>query len=160
MSFKGHSWSLIYEGSLKGYFLCKVKPFLTTVFQLLWSLCMQSLKLFIDLMQFGESLAFVNVYMYLIKFTLVRKKIVDSWSICYNNSASPDCSSVSPIMIFICKAKQKKCCVSANIVKKNRVGRLEINFIFILNFISNSSIHIANSNKIMRIFIELNKGFI
>jgi hypothetical protein len=43
--------------------------------------------------------------------------------------------------------------------KKNRVGGLEfLNFFF--NFISNSSEYIANSNTIMRIFIELNKSCI
>jgi hypothetical protein len=55
------------------------------------------------------------------------------------------------------QAIQKKCCVSANIVKKNRVGRWEI---FFFNFITSSSEYIANSNTIKRIFIELNKGFI
>jgi hypothetical protein len=44
--------------------------------------------------------------------------------------------------------------------KKNRVGSSAINFIFFLNFIFNASEYIANSNIIMRIFIELNKGFI
>jgi hypothetical protein len=45
-------------------------------------------------------------------------------------------------------------------VEKNRVGRSEIDFLFLLNFISNSSEYIANSNTIMRVFIELNNGFI
>jgi hypothetical protein len=41
--------------------------------------------------------------------------------------------------------------------KKNRVGN---KFYFFLNFIFNWSEYIANSNTVMRIFIELKKGFI
>jgi hypothetical protein len=52
----------------------------------------------------------------------------------------------------------KKCCVSASVVKKGRwVGN---KLIFFFNFISNSSEYIANSSTIMRVFIELNNGFI